>query len=61
MYRWANYHPVTNLVTKLGFLSIVAIGGYFVLQESSDFTMGKLIAFFLLLTCSTSLSPSCTD
>jgi ABC-type multidrug transport system fused ATPase/permease subunit len=35
-------------VTKLGFLSIVAIGGYFVLQESSDFTMGKLIAFFLL-------------
>ena len=48
MYRWANYHPVTNLVTKPSFLSIVAIGGYFVLQESSDFTMGKLIAFFLL-------------
>ena len=48
MYRWANYHPITNLVTKLGFLSIVAIGGYFVLQESPDFTMGKLIAFFLL-------------
>lgn len=48
MFRWANYHPFTNLVTKLGFLSIVGIGGYLVLQEGADFTMGKLVAFFLL-------------
>jgi ABC-type multidrug transport system fused ATPase/permease subunit len=48
MFRWANYHPFTNLVTKLGFLSIVGIGGYLVLLEGADFTMGKLVAFFLL-------------
>lgn len=48
MFRWANYHPFTNLVTKFGFLSIVGIGGYLVLQDSADFTMGKLVAFFLL-------------
>lgn len=48
MFRWANYHPFTNLVTKLGFLSIVGIGGYLVLQEGAEFTMGKLVAFFLL-------------
>lgn len=48
MFRWANYHPFTNLITKLGFLSIVGIGGYLVLQESAGFTMGKLVAFFLL-------------
>ncbi|MGJ8639888.1 MAG: ABC transporter ATP-binding protein [Opitutaceae bacterium] len=47
MYRWAFYNPSTNLVTKLGFLSIVGLGGYFVLQNDSDFTIGKLIAFFL--------------
>jgi ABC-type multidrug transport system fused ATPase/permease subunit len=48
MYRWSIYNPATSLVTKLGFLSIVAVGGYLVLQSSADFTMGKLIAFFLL-------------
>lgn len=47
MYRWAIYSPSTNLVTKLGFLSIVGLGGYFVLQGNADFTIGKLIAFFL--------------
>ncbi|WP_217175504.1 ABC transporter ATP-binding protein [Coraliomargarita akajimensis] len=48
MFRWSVYHPFTNLVTKLGFLSIVGIGGYFVLDGSSDFSIGMLIAFFLL-------------
>lgn len=47
MYRWALYNPSTNLVTKLGFLSIVGLGGYFVLQGNADFSIGKLIAFFL--------------
>lgn len=47
MYRWALYSPSTNLVTKLGFLSIVALGGYYVMQGTTDFTIGKLIAFFL--------------
>lgn len=47
MYRWAYYSPATTLVTKMGFLSIVAAGGYLVLSSASDFTMGELIAFFL--------------
>ncbi|MGB0259109.1 MAG: ABC transporter ATP-binding protein, partial [Coraliomargarita sp.] len=47
MYRWSVYHPSTNLVTKLGFLSIVGVGGYLVLQEGTNFTMGKLVGFFL--------------
>lgn len=47
MYRWSVYHPSTNLVTKIGFLSIVGVGGYLVLQDQAGFTMGKLIGFFL--------------
>ena len=47
MYRWSLYSPGTSLITKLGFLSIVGVGGYFVLQGAEDFTIGKLIAFFL--------------
>ena len=48
MYRWALYSPATTLVTKLGFLSIVGVGGYLVLQESTDFGMPQLLTFFLL-------------
>lgn len=48
MYRWAFYSPATTLVTKMGFLSIVAAGGYLVLADTSGFTMGELIAFFIL-------------
>lgn len=48
MYRWAFYSPATTYVTKLGFLSIIGIGGYFVLQDSADFGMPQLLTFFLL-------------
>jgi ATP-binding cassette, subfamily B, bacterial len=48
MYRWALYSPATTFVTKLGFLSIVGVGGYLVLQESADFGMPQLLTFFLL-------------
>lgn len=47
MFRWSLYSPATTLATKLGFLSIVGVGGYLVLQNVSDFSMGKLVAFFL--------------
>lgn len=47
MFRWAMYSPSTTFVTKLGFLSIVAVGGYLVLQDTTNFSMGKLLAFFL--------------
>jgi ABC-type multidrug transport system fused ATPase/permease subunit len=49
MFRWAYYSPVTTLITKLGFLSIVGIGGFLVLFDADpNFSIGKLIAFFLL-------------
>ena len=48
MFRWAYYSPSTTLVTKLGFLSIVGIGGFMVFSAETDFTIGTLIAFFLL-------------
>lgn len=48
MYRWSIYSPATTFVTKLGFLSIVGVGGYLVLQESADFGMPQLLTFFLL-------------
>ena len=49
MYRWAYYSPATTLITKLGFLSIVGIGGFLVLFNADpNFSIGKLIAFFLL-------------
>lgn len=48
MYRWAIYSPATTFVTKLGFLSIVGVGGYLVLEGSSDFGMPQLLTFFLL-------------
>ncbi|WP_269522832.1 ABC transporter ATP-binding protein [Coraliomargarita parva] len=47
MFRWSLYNPATSLVTKLGFLSIVAVGGYFVLNSTAGFSMGELLAFFL--------------
>jgi ATP-binding cassette, subfamily B, bacterial len=48
MYRWSLYNPSTTFVTKLGFLSIVGVGGYLALGESSDFGMPQLLTFFLL-------------
>jgi ABC-type multidrug transport system fused ATPase/permease subunit len=48
MYRWSIYSPATTFVTKLGFLSIVGVGGYLVLQDSAAFGMPQLLTFFLL-------------
>lgn len=47
MFRWSIYSPATTFVTKLGFLSIVGVGGTLVLQDTADFSMGELLAFFL--------------
>jgi ATP-binding cassette subfamily B protein len=47
MFRWAIYNPSTSLVTKVGLLSIVGLGGALVLQDSANFSMGDLLAFFL--------------
>ena len=48
MYRWAFYSPATTLVTKLGFLSIIGIGGFMVFNGDQTLSIGTLIAFFLL-------------
>ena len=48
MYRWAFYSPATTLVTKLGFLSIIGIGGFMVFNGNQTLSIGTLIAFFLL-------------
>ena len=48
MYRWAFYSPSTTLVTKLGFLSIIGIGGFMVFNGDQTLSIGTLIAFFLL-------------
>lgn len=48
MYRWAFYSPATTLVTKLGFLSIIGIGGFMVFSGDQTLSIGTLIAFFLL-------------
>lgn len=48
MFRWSVYSPSTTFVTKLGFLSIVGVGGYLVLQNTADFGMPQLLTFFLL-------------
>lgn len=48
MYRWSFYSPATTLVTKLGFLSIIGIGGFMVFNGDQTLSIGTLIAFFLL-------------
>ena len=48
MFRWAYYSPSTTIITKLGFLSIVAIGGFMVFEGEYDLSIGTLIAFFIL-------------
>ncbi len=50
MFRWAVYSPGTTFLTNLGMASIVAIGGFMIIQERADFTMETLIAFFLYAT-----------
>ncbi len=47
MFRWSIYSPATTLATKLGLLSIVGVGGYLVINDAGDFSMGELLAFFL--------------
>ena len=47
MFRWSIYSPTTTLLTKLGLLSVVGVGGYFVFHGTGEFSMGDLIAFFL--------------
>ncbi|MFP4539990.1 MAG: ABC transporter ATP-binding protein [Opitutales bacterium] len=47
MFRWAVYSPTTSFVTNLGFVAIVGIGGYLILQEGVDFGFNDLVAFLL--------------
>lgn len=47
MFRWAVYSPATSFATNLGFVAIVGIGGYLILQDGVAFGFKDLVAFFL--------------
>ncbi|MGF1450928.1 MAG: ABC transporter ATP-binding protein [Opitutales bacterium] len=47
MYRWATYSPLTALLTRMGTVAVVGVGGWLMLQPDSDFTYEKLVAFLM--------------
>lgn len=47
MYRWALYNPGSTMVTHLGMISVIGVGGYLMLQENSAFQFPQMVAFLL--------------
>ena len=47
MYRWCIYNPMTNFLTQMGTVSIIAIGGYLILQGNGDFSFSTLVSFVI--------------
>jgi ATP-binding cassette subfamily B protein len=47
MFRWAVYSPLTSFITNLGFVAIVGVGGYLILQNDVAFGFEDLVAFLL--------------
>jgi|TARA_B110000438_G_scaffold16572_1_gene15522 ABC-type multidrug transport system fused ATPase/permease subunit len=47
MFRWSVYSPTTSMVTNLGFVAIIGLGGYFILQGQAGFGFPDLVAFLL--------------
>lgn len=50
MFRWSVYNPSTTFITNLGVVSVIGIGGYFILTRPTDFGFPELIAFFFYAT-----------
>ncbi|MEM8550201.1 MAG: ABC transporter ATP-binding protein [Verrucomicrobiota bacterium] len=48
MYRWAIYSPGTTFVTNLGLVSVIGIGGYFIVTGQANFGFPEMIAFIML-------------
>ncbi|MEM9227136.1 MAG: ABC transporter ATP-binding protein, partial [Verrucomicrobiota bacterium] len=48
MYRWAIYGPGTTFVTNLGLVSVIGIGGYFIVMGQANFGFPEMIAFIML-------------
>lgn len=47
MYRWAQYNPFTNVMTKLGTGSVIAVGGYLIIQGHEGFGLPQLVSFLM--------------
>ncbi|MDP0498880.1 MAG: ABC transporter ATP-binding protein [Verrucomicrobiota bacterium JB022] len=47
MYRWAKYSPFTNIMTKLGTGSVIAVGGYLMISGDGSFGMPQLVSFLM--------------
>ena len=46
MLRWACYSPLTSFVTNLGVVSVVAVGGWMIMNDPESLSYGQLVAFF---------------
>ncbi len=47
MYRWAFYNPGCTMVTHMGMISVIGVGGYLMLQENATFQFPQMVAFLL--------------
>ncbi len=47
MFNWATFSPRIGLVSQLGFLGVIAYGGYLLIARPEQFNPGDLIAFIL--------------
>lgn len=47
MFRWAAYNPGSTFVTNLGLVSVIAVGGWFLLSGKPSFGFPQLVAFLL--------------
>lgn len=46
MFRWSLQGPTSNLITSMGTLSVVGVGGWYMAQDGS-LGMGDILAFFI--------------
>jgi ATP-binding cassette, subfamily B, bacterial len=47
MYRWAVYNPASQFIANLGVVSVIGIGGYYMIREGSEFGYDDLVAFLM--------------
>lgn len=47
MYRWAAYSPVTGLLSSLGTVAVIAVGGWLIMTGQGNFQFPQLAAFLL--------------
>ena len=47
MFRWAAYNPTTTVITNLGVVAVVGLGGWMILQGQSDFGFPQMFSFLM--------------